>query len=227
MSISYQSRTDLERMISKNEQILWRGKPDKKCFILEGIFNPLLPLAILWLAVDSLFIFIGIKAITKGDPMGFGILAFILIHLMPVWIYLLGALLTVRRYRHTEYIVTDKGVYISGGVFSYSCEMKPFTELARVNIHRGIIDQYIGVGDVVLTGNNVADMYSRSQVRINTSLAGIGITIADIREYHKVFDLIKKLQEDIYTDTMYPNDLRPPENHGYKTEYKGSNNLDI
>ena len=31
---------------------------------------------------------------------------------------------------------------------------------------------------------------------------------------------IKKLQEDVYTDTMYPNDLRPKENHGYNTEVK-------
>ena len=34
---------------------------------------------------------------------------------------------------------------------------------------------------------------------------------------------IKKLQEDIYTDTMYPNDLRPAENQGYRTKYNGLN----
>lgn len=45
--------------------------------------------------------------------------------------------------------------------------------------------------------------------------------IADIRNYREVFEIIKQLQEDIYTDTMYPNDLRPEENHGYKTKYKG------
>ena len=39
--------------------------------------------------------------------------------------------------------------------------------------------------------------------------------------YQKVFELIKKLQTDIYADTMYPNDLRPQENRGYSTEYKG------
>ena len=128
----------------------------------------------------------------------------------------------INRYKHTEYIVTDKGVYYSGGLFSYTCNMKPFTELARVNIHRGIIDQIIGVGDVVLTSNNIADYYN-SGVRVNGRPVGTGITISDIKDYRKVFELIKKLQEDIYTDTMYPNALRPEENQGYRTKYNGLN----
>lgn len=227
--MSYESSiSDLRRMVGKDEQILWHGKPNKRCYILEGIFNPLLPFALVWLLFDSIFIILGVLAASSGQAMGFGILAFMLLHLMPVWIYLGGAIFVYRRYQHTEYIVTNKGVYVSGGLFSYSCEMKPFTELARVNIHRGIIDQMLGVGDVILTSNNVADFYPRSNVRINGQPVGdIGITIADIREYQKVFELIKKLQEDIYTDTMYPNDLRPKENHGYKTEYKGRGSLDI
>ena len=47
--------------------------------------------------------------------------------------------------------------------------------------------------------------------------------IADIKDYRRVFELIKNLQENIYTDTMYPNDLRPEENHGYRTKYNGLN----
>ena len=80
----------------------------------------------------------------------------------------------------------------------------------------------IGVGDVVLTSNNVADLYS-SNIRVNGRPLDVGTTIADIKDYRKVFGIIKELQEDIYTDTMYPNDLRPEENHGYKTKYNGLN----
>ncbi len=219
------AKSELELMVGSNEKILWKGKPNKRCFILEGIFNPMLPFALAWFLFDSLFIatFIG-GAATSGAPAVFSIfpLIFFLIHLMPVWIYLGGVIFVFRRYQHTEYIVTDKGVYISGGLFSYTCNMKPFTELARVNIHRGIIDQIIGVGDVVLTSNNVADLYS-SNIRVNGRPLDVGTTIADIKDYRKVFEIIKKLQEDIYTDTMYPNDLRPEENHGYRTKYNGLN----
>lgn len=221
------AKSELELMVGSNEKILWKGKPNKRCFILEGIFNPMLPFALAWFLLDSLFIatFIG-GAATSGAPAVFSIfpLIFFLIHLMPVWIYLGGVIFVFRRYQHTEYIVTDKGVYISGGLFSYTCNMKPFTELARVNIHRGIIDQIIGVGDVVLTSNNIADYYN-SDVRVNGRPVGtgFGITISDIKDYRKVFELIKKLQEDIYTDTMYPNALRPEENQGYRTKYNGLN----
>lgn len=221
------AKSELELMVGSNEKILWKGKPNKRCFILEGIFNPMLPFALAWFLFDSLFIatFIG-GAATSGAPAVFSIfpLIFFLIHLMPVWIYLGGVIFVFRRYQHTEYIVTDKGVYISGGLFSYTCNMKPFTELARVNIHRGIIDQIIEVGDVVLTSNNIADYYN-SDVRVNGRPVGtgFGITISDIKDYRKVFELIKKLQEDIYTDTMYPNALRPEENQGYRTKYNGLN----
>ena len=219
------AKSELELMVGSNEKILWKGKPNKRCFILEGIFNPMLPFALVWFLFDSLFIaaFIG-GAATPGAPAVFSIfpLIFFLFHLMPVWIYLGGVIFVFRRYQHTEYIVTDKGVYVSGGLFSYTCNMKPFTELARVNIHRGIIDQIIGVGDVVLTSNNVADLYS-SNIRVNGRPLDVGTTIADIKDYRKVFEIIKKLQEDIYTDTMYPNDLRPEENQGYRTKYNGLN----
>ena len=212
------AKSELELMVGKDEKIFWQGKPNKRCFILEGIFNPLLPIAIVWALFDSYGIAFVVNAMSEA-PAIISILplVFILFHMMPVWIYLAGILFVFRRYQHTEYIVTDKGVYVSGGLFSYICNMKPFTELSRVNIHRGIIDQLVGVGDVVLTSNNVSDLYG-SNVRENGS---VGITIADIKDYREVFGIIKKLQEDIYTDTMYPNDLRPEENHGYQTKYKG------
>ncbi|MEE3350068.1 MAG: PH domain-containing protein [Candidatus Gastranaerophilaceae bacterium] len=219
------AKSELELMVGRDEKIFWQGKPNKRCFILEGIFNPLLPFAFIWFLFDSLFF----TAIISGGavskvPAGFALFPFVflLLHMMPVWIYLGGVLFVFRRYKHTEYIVTNKGVYVSGGLFSYTCNMKPFTELARVNIHRGIIDQIIGVGDVVLTSNNVADFYG-SNVRVNGRPMEVGTTIADIADYRRVFEIIKKLQEDIYTDTMYPNDLRPEANHGYRTRYDGLN----
>ena len=216
------AKSELELMVGSNEKVLWKGKPNKRCFILEGIFNPMLPFALVWFLFDSIFIVsTAMEAKATGTIPIFSII-FFLFHLMPVWIYLGGVIFVFRRYKHTEYIVTDKGVYYSGGLFSYTCNMKPFTELARVNIHRGIIDQIIGVGDVVLTSNNIADYYS-SNVRVNGRPINVGITIADIKEYRKVFELIKKLQEDIYTDTMYPNALRPEENQGYRTKYNGLN----
>ena len=222
--LNHYAKSELELMVGRDEKIIWQGRPNKRCYILEGIFNPLLPFALIWLLFDSFFIaaFLGGGFFSKTQNT-FPLMmtaAFFIFHLMPVWIYIGGILFIYRRYKHTEYIVTDKGVYISSGLFSYTCNMKPFTELARVNIHRGIIDQMLGVGDVVLTNNNLADLYS-SNLRVNGRGLNSGIVISNIKDYKNVFEIIKKLQEDIYMDTMYPNALRPEENRGYKTRYRG------
>ena len=36
---------ELKSMVGLEETILYEGKPDKKCFIFESIFNPLMPFA--------------------------------------------------------------------------------------------------------------------------------------------------------------------------------------
>jgi len=215
MVLENYAKSDLELMVGADETVLWQGRPQKKCYILEGIFNPFLPVALIWFLIDAAFFGAALSADKHADGSGsivIVMLAFLSLHMLPVWIYLFGALFVFRRYKHTEYIVTDKGVYASGGVFAYTCEMKPYTEVSRINIHRGIFDQYLNVGDV--------EFSSASTAGGRQTLGGI--TIADIPDYQEVFTLVKKLQTDIYADTMYPNDLRPKENSGYETKYKGT-----
>lgn len=66
------------------------------------------------------------------------------------------------------------------------------------------------VGDVQLTTNQFTRKGMPAVMGLNS-----------ISDYMRVFQLVKKLQKDIYADTMYPNDLRPEENHGYRTKYRG------
>ena len=66
------------------------------------------------------------------------------------------------------------------------------------------------VGDIIATSNQL------TQNGKSTT-----ISIASISNYIDVYNMVKKLQTDIYTDVMYPNAKRPSENPGYNTEYKG------
>lgn len=207
--MQYSEYSDLEGMVGTNESVLWKGKPDKKCFLFESIFNPLLPFALIWALID--FTAIGFTAFSAGNNNGIllFLIPFFALHLMPVWLYIGGVLLSFKKYRNTAYIVTDKGIYISGGAFTRSYEMKPFTDLSHINIHRGIFDQWLGVGDVVtVCGHGDHDSHASNK-----------FAICDIADYQRVFAMVKELQTDIYADTMYPNDLRPQENHGYQTTY--------
>ena len=195
---------ELRSMIGMDETILYEGKPDKKCFIFESILNPLLPVAIIWAVLDMSFMGFAVGGMQRI------MIPFMLIHMMPVWIYLGGVIFSFRRYKNTYYVVTDHAVYVSSGIFTMNLQEKTFAELSRVNLHRGIFDQMFNVGDIQITTNQ----FTKKNVPAV-------ITINSISNYTEVYQMVKKLQKDIYSDIMYPNDLRPNENHGYKTKYRG------
>lgn len=200
---------DLKKLVDSSEKILYEGKPNKKCFIFESIFNPLMPFALLWAIFD--FGIIGASFIEDGTKnILFFLIPFFLLHLMPVWIYLGGVIFTFRKYKNTYYIVTDNGIYVSSGIFTKTFNHKPFAELSHVDLHRGIFDQLFNVGDIVTTSSQISSDNNVATISINS-----------ISNYVEVYNMVKKLQKDIYTDVMYPNDKRPSENHGYNTEYKG------
>ena len=202
---------DLRLMISNKEKIKWEGKPDKKCFIFEAIFNPLLPFAIIWGIIDFSIIGFGFGPVMKEESaLLYFLVPFFLLHLMPVWIYLGGVLLSRRKYKNTYYVVTDKAIYASSGVITKSIITKPFAEMSHINLHRGFFDQRFGVGDIICTSSDNSATGAPSVV-----------VLSSISNYTEVYNIIKKLQQDIYADIMYPNNKRPKENDGYNTEYKG------
>ncbi len=195
---------ELKNMVDESESILYEGKPDKRCFLFESIFNPLLPVAIIWAIFDFNFFRF---ALFDVEPMA---IPFALLHMMPVWVYLSGVIFSFKKYKNTYYIITDHAVYISSGIFSMNLESKTFAELSRIDLHRGIFDQIFHVGDVRITTNQFTQKNKPAVLGIDS-----------IADYAQVYQLVKKLQKDIYSDVMYPNDFRPKENHGYQTKYKG------
>ena len=200
-------KEELRRLVGSNEMILYEGKPDKKCFIFESIFNPLLPFALLWAFID--FSVLGGAFMSGGEELFF-LIPFFAIHLMPVWLYLGGVLSSVKKYNNTSYIITDRAIYVSSGIINRQINTKPFAELSHIDLHRGFFDQKFGVGDIIATSSH----------RNSNGNAAV-ITINSISNYVDVYNLVKKLQTDIYTDVMYPNAKRPDENPGYNTKYKG------
>ena len=136
---------ELKSMVGMDETIFYEGNPDRKCFIFESIFNPLLPVAIVWAIFDMGFLGVAMR------DMQLFMIPFMLLHMMPVWIYLGGVIFSFRRYKNTYYIVTDHAIYVSSGIFTMNLETKTFAELSRVNLHRGIFDQMFNVGDIQIT----------------------------------------------------------------------------
>lgn len=199
---------DMKDLMSDSEQLIWEGRPDKLVTILESIFNPMLPFAVFWGAADFFIFYKTVGTNTDGFP----ILLFLVFHAMPVWMYLGGVLTVALRVRNIYYLVTTGGVYVSGGLLVFNYQMKPWTDISHINIHRGVFDSMFGVGDIVF-------ICSHSHMSSHDNHSGEGIKIKNIREFSEVFKLVKSLQTDIYADTMYPNAKRPDTNPGYKTRY--------
>lgn len=201
MNKTYEISDDLKRMIGK-ENVVWNGKPKKSCFVLECIFNPALGLSIIWFLFDMVFMSATLEATTSTSPGRYFVLMFISLHMMPVWMYLGGIVSSIRKYRNTEYVVTDRGIYITGGFFAKRYDFKPFTDLSHVNVNRGVLDQFLGVGDVISECHH-----------------GHAFKLIDLPDYLEVCSLIKQYQTDIYADTQFPNGFRPTINSGYQTSY--------
>lgn len=200
----------IEEYKNNDEITLWKGKPNKSVYIREHIFSPLLFFAILWLAADAFFIFIYLSNREFNFEALF-IVPFFLIHLMPVWLYIGRVIFAYAKWNKTEYLVTDKAIYCTNGVFTTNCQRKTFQEVTNISLHQGIIDKRHDVGDIFIITGFKTDS--------NGKYVNVGINIVDIEDYIKVYKLISKTGNDIFSDTMYPNDLRPKENHGYKTNY--------
>lgn len=186
--VRYYSRTQLESIVGSNEQVLWRGKPNKICFVLESIFNPLLPFALVWLIFDSSFI-IAFSSAKGAENMLSFFIPFMLVHLMPVWLYLGGVILTFLRYKNTEYLITDKSIYISGGSISYTEYSLKYSDIKSVGIKRSFIDQRLGLGDVIISSYVIPENSTTSRRRKYSRFGEYDI--CDIADFRDVQELIR------------------------------------
>lgn len=203
---------NLRDQIGTDENILWEGTKDGKVSLFEAIFNPLMPFALIWFVFDMVVILGFSKTMSAEGIFLGGMIGFVALHMMPVWIYLIGIFTSRIKARNTEYLITDRGIYIKTGIFTTITEMKPFTDLSHVSVRQGVFDKMFGTGDVISVCNHTSTTSHNDSHKH-------GMNIENIADYETVFKLVKEYQEAIYSDTMYPNDMRPQENHGYKTTY--------
>lgn len=195
--------TDIQDIVNKGEQILWRGKPKKSAFILGSIFN-MLPIGLIWLLFDGAFI-AGIIATgsLKSMPVGviIGIIAFFAIHLIPVWAWIGSVITASHKYKNLEYAFTNKRIIIRSGIIGVDFKNIYYSEIESVNLKVGLSDKLLKVGDI----------YIKSQ--------GQSQVLYDISDPYFISQKLQEIVIDIKTDIEFPNGLRPDENPGYNTKY--------
>ncbi len=191
-------------VLAADEHILWSGKPKKNAFIASHSLT-MMPIAIVWICFD----FTAISSIFSSGNIQWFLIGFFALHMMPVWIWL-GSLITApKRWRNTNYYVTNRRIIIQGGFLAVNEKSLFFKEIRSVQNKVGLFDKLSGTGSILfnaemISGNNKATPPSFQY----------------LENAGAVYQRVQRTVLDMQTDMEYPNALRPEENPGYKTDYK-------
>ena len=198
----------------EGETLIWSDKPKKSAYIINQIII-MMPIALIWLALDSFFIIQFFSIGFEEPEMLFFVIPFFALHLMPVWIWLGQVISASRRWKNTKYYVTDKRVIIQNGFFAENYQTIYYKEIKNVNLRIGLIDKMLNVGDVYF---DLGQYYTTKN-----GTTSITSGFLDVENPREMYSKLQKIVVDIQTDIEYPNALRPEENPGYNTKYNPKN----
>lgn len=191
----------IEEMVGPDEQILWRGKPKKRAYLINA-FTKMLPIALIWLLFDGAFIGLMIGTMDEiPAPVKIFMAVFFLFHLAPVWIWLSHVLTANRQHENLEYAFTQKRIIIKSGIIGIDFKNIYYSEIDSVNLRVGLVDRIEKVGDIYIK-----------------SIGGANV-LYDLENPYSLTEKLQKIVVDIKTDIQFPNNLRPAENDGYSTKY--------
>ncbi len=191
-------------MLAAGESILWRGKPLKKAFVAKRCLS-MMPIAIVWLCFDSVFL------MNIGDMGGVGLflVPFMLLHLMPVWIWLGSCLTAGRSWNFTNYYVTNRRIIIQGGILSRNEYSLYYKDIRNTNLNIGLFDKIFGTGTIRFSDDPMVKQRQKDNHQME-----------HLENPRAVYQRIQRIVLDIQTDMEYPNAYRPAHNPGYGTDYR-------
>ena len=186
---------ELKKMVGEKEEIIYKGKPNKKCFIFEGIFNPLFLFVVMCGVVGLIFLNNPGKVNCMDGR--FNACAFVGLFVVAMALLYIGnALMAKSRYDNTNYIITDKAVYVSEGGFIVHYKTRTFAEILRFEKRRGMFDKHLGVGDVVAVAN-----------KLSTNIQGTGfesrLVINSVSGYEQICEVLNKLVKIAHEGDSY------------------------
>ncbi len=196
----------------QGETLIWSANPKRSAFVLNRSIT-MMPIAIIWLILDLGFLSAMGEAVGE---IGFFVIPFFALHLMPFWIWLSNVLTAGRQWKNTKYYLTDRRIIIQGGFVNADIQSIYYKEIRNVNLQIGLIDKMLGVGDIYFDLDNISYHTTRRGIRVNQSQK---YAFLDIENPQEVYPIIQKTVMDIQSDIEYPNAYRPEENPGYNTKY--------
>lgn len=205
---------ELNKVLDQNEKIFWEGTPSFWPFVFSGSIVTTC-FGVFWLIFLLPFIGIALFDILFGSHIfGFGI--FLLPHFWIGIILVFGIpAYQVLVYKHTYYAITNKRVILQKGWIGRDFEIIDFDQITNTEVNVGIFDKLFNQGKTgsILISTAGSLTYARQ------GTAPRPYTLRNIDSPYDVFKFLGKTAYNIKTDIQYPNELRPDQNPGYKTDY--------
>ena len=202
---------EIDKILVEDESILWEGKPKFWPFFLSrSIFVIIIALFLLIPLISALT---G-RIVIQGDYYGTNVLA--IPHFWIAIFLILGTPIYVGlSLRYSHYAITTKRILFQKGIVGRDFEIADFDKITNAEVNVGVFDKLFGGRTGSIKISTAGSFTQTRKGPINKPYV-----ISNIENPYEVFKTFQKVSHDVRADISYPNELRPKENQGYKTEYK-------
>ena len=201
----FETQTPNRPVLAADEHILWSGKPKKNAFVAAHSLT-LMPIAVIWFCLD----FQVIPDIFSASGIQWFLVGFFALHLAPVWLWLASVITAPKRWRNTNYYVTNRRIIIQGGFLATNEKSLFYKDIRSVQSKVGIFDKLFGTGTIVFN----------SEMMTNNNNKATPPSFQYLEDAQQIYARIQRTVLDMQTDMEFPNAYRPEDNPGYKTDYK-------
>ncbi len=206
---------ETSKVINQDEKVIWEGQPQFAPYALSVV--PAVIIGLIWSTAIS---FIGYIFMTHGAP---GMFALFFAPFILIGLYMLiGApLIAFLTYKYIWYVITDKRVILQRGLIGRDFDFVDYDKVESAGVDVGVIDKVAGKnsGSIRIYANRL--VYVAGSRDRSGGTQNVPFTLSHITDPYGVFELFKKVSFDVKADINFPNQMRPPGNKGYNTEYKG------
>ncbi len=178
----------IKDLLDQDETIIWEAQPDRLTYVVG---SPVIyGFALIWGAFDFFFISLFMGNGGGLDRISFFLVPFFLIHLMPVWIAIIGPLYRSANWHRIQYVITQKRIYIASGLVGRDVQIVELTDIRHPEVHFGFIERLRNCGSVRL--NPYLETVSKGNRR--TGYRGV---LAHIANPYDTFKLIKQISSEV------------------------------
>lgn len=196
-------RKEIQDLISDGENILWQGKPQFVHYVLGRLFSIEAVLSMVWIGfILSWFL---AKYYRESRSYGYAvslwewgiIISFYFIITFIAWKHLGSVLAEIFAYGNVAYVVTNLGVYASGGVFRFYCKRCNFSDYRKALVTRGLFDFCFGTGNVACQTPVVWEYKGGTWTE---NIRAYEVVINNVKEFREVYDLVKSMEWNTYVN---------------------------